>query len=801
MFEWMLTSSVLIVIVIAVRFVFMGKISPRLQYGLWFLVLLRLLCPLMIMDSSFSVLNVLDTFRQGELEKEVDSFAGGEYTEVEVETPLAENDAGNRYGADDQQADVSWNEYNMTDVPQDGGLDDAATENTVQMHDEASSSRCIDISFVGKLVWIAGMVVIGLGIIFANVRFSVRLCRVRQYRGMEGKLPVYEVEQLATPCLFGILKLAIYVPRELYEEGQEKMLRFALVHEKNHYRHGDPVWALLRSICLVLHWYNPLVWIAVILSRRDSELACDDSTVRELGEECRTDYGKALIVWTAGKPETGDFLCCATSLSSGKKSIKERITVLAKKPKMLMVSATAIALIVVTAVVISFTGKKEESDLAEIVPTRKPIEVGVTGTQEEDAIVTDTPGISANHSSDKEEALPSTYYEVIESTTVDNDYFSMTVPEELVGNVGYQVYFEHDAKGRRRMSITFVMDSLADTVGAGVWRDSAEEEERILEENSFGTLCWIAWRGLEEMERGDYSFANAPFESLLLYTGEVDFEKMDALNRYVYGFGPERPPIDYNADRTGAYCLYNPTDVQFTMIESETYFRYEMLLEEAFSTFQAKEYPYDTCDTLRYEILLDFLRAEEAVSWFSRYDAPDALTEEFVAHFYSTYQPDIDASGENTVYYSPDGVEVTENESERLWSEDGNVYYLPMRDYGLTSMSELENYLKNYLPQEMVEELLQKPREDGYMPFLEQDGVLYVLRSGMVGQHYLTGGREYVITVEDNGTYATIQMHATMQQYGDEVEMDFTYVMELGADGIWRVAEPFELAIEVMAAE
>lgn len=800
MFEWVFTSSVLIVIVIAIRFVFMGKINPRLQYALWLIVLLRLLCPLMITDSSFSVLNVLDTFRQEEVEKEADLRNGDEDAETALATPFVENSAGSIYElVGQQQVDVSWNGHDVTDVSENDKPGGDLEENAVQIHDEAGFLRRVDIFFVGKLVWIAGMAVIGLGIIFANVSFYVRLRRARQYWGMEGKLPVYEVEQLATPCLFGVLNPAIYVPRELYGDGQEKLLSFALVHEKNHYRHGDPIWALFRSVCLILHWYNPLVWVAVILSKQDSELACDDSTVRELGEECRTDYGKALIAWTVGKPEVGDFLCSATSLSSGKKSIKERITVLAKKPKMLALSIVVIGLIAGTAVVISFTGKKEEPDQAEVTPTSAPIEVGVIDTPEEDATVTDMPEVGTDPSSDEDEALPMTYYEVIESTIVDNDYFSMTVPEELVGNVGYQVYFEHDAKGRRRMSITFVMDNLADTIGAGAPREGTAEEARILNENSFGTLCWIAWRGLQEMESGDYSFANAPFESLLLYTGEVDFEKMDALNRYVYGFGPERQPIDYNADRTGAYCLYSPTDVQFTMIESETYFRYEMLLEEAFSTFQAKEYPYDTCDTLGYEILLDFLRAEEAVSWFSRYNNPDELTEEFVAHFYRTYQSD--ASGESIVYYSPDGVEVTGNEAERLWSEDGKVYYLPMKDYGLTSMPELEGYLETYLPQAMVDELLQKPREDGYMPFLEQDGVLYALSSGMEGQHYLARGRDYVITVDEDGMYATIQMHARLQQYHDETEMDFTYAMKLGEDGIWRVTEPFELAIEVMAAK
>ena len=46
MIEWILSSSILILIVIALRIVFKGKISLRLQYAMWGLVLLRLLLPI-----------------------------------------------------------------------------------------------------------------------------------------------------------------------------------------------------------------------------------------------------------------------------------------------------------------------------------------------------------------------------------------------------------------------------------------------------------------------------------------------------------------------------------------------------------------------------------------------------------------------------------------------------------------------------------------------------------------------------------------------------------------------------------
>ena len=45
MMQWIVSSSVLILVVIALRYVLRGKLSLRMQYALWLLVLVRLLVP------------------------------------------------------------------------------------------------------------------------------------------------------------------------------------------------------------------------------------------------------------------------------------------------------------------------------------------------------------------------------------------------------------------------------------------------------------------------------------------------------------------------------------------------------------------------------------------------------------------------------------------------------------------------------------------------------------------------------------------------------------------------------------
>ena len=58
MTEWIVTSSVLILVVLGLRFALKGKLRLRLQYGLWALVLIRLLIPLSI-ASPLSIMNFM----------------------------------------------------------------------------------------------------------------------------------------------------------------------------------------------------------------------------------------------------------------------------------------------------------------------------------------------------------------------------------------------------------------------------------------------------------------------------------------------------------------------------------------------------------------------------------------------------------------------------------------------------------------------------------------------------------------------------------------------------------------------
>lgn len=139
-------------------------------------------------------------------------------------------------------------------------------------------------------------------------------------------LPVYSVEGLPTPLLYG---RSIYVPAKLAED--EELLPYVVRHEMCHYFHGDTFWGLVRMACVCLHWYHPLVWLAAYLSRQDCELACDEAAVRHMGERERKRYGELLLELAPVKGSPADCFSMTTAMSGDAKNLRERLRRITEK--------------------------------------------------------------------------------------------------------------------------------------------------------------------------------------------------------------------------------------------------------------------------------------------------------------------------------------------------------------------------------------------------------------------------------------------------------------------------------------
>lgn len=335
--QWFVTSSVLILAVLALRRLLGGRISPRARYALWAVVLVRLLVPFQLPTPNFPTAAEL-TPEPASLTQTTIPLLPATYSMEEVATGQAPN--------------LTFDDQGQLHTDRDIG----------EVKPSADGQRA-----VFSLVWLSpaqlllglwamGAVILALVLLGSNLRFFLGLHRRRTPVDLaDGPLPVYTVEGLPSPCLFGLFRPCIYLTPDLALDSPTRA--HVLAHELTHYRQKDHIWSALRCVALALHWYNPLVWLAVALSKRDGELSCDAGAVKVLGEDERIPYGRTLVSLVAQRSlRPGDLLSCSTSMAEGKGSIQERIAQLVKRPQTKKTALIALVCVAALAVVFAFGG-------------------------------------------------------------------------------------------------------------------------------------------------------------------------------------------------------------------------------------------------------------------------------------------------------------------------------------------------------------------------------------------------------------------------------------------------------------
>lgn len=317
MIETIITSSVLILIIAALRYLLRGKVSSRLQYALWMLVAIRLLLPFSLFESPASVMNAVPA---------VQSFSAASRSAVP---------ANDRNTVLPSEASPALQNSSAVSYSSDGRAD------------------TVDGKAIAQYVWLCGVILSGAFFAASNIHFRRKLKQnKKQVEISQCPLPVYMASGIPSPCLYGIVNPAIYVTPESL--SHEKRKGYVIAHELTHYRQKDHIWSFVRVLCLCIHWFNPLVLLAAVLSRRDSELACDEGTLRRIGFENRVEYGKTLIEMMTSPSKPSDIFCCATTMAGGKREMTERIKRIARQPKMLMITLAAVVVVAVAAVAFTF---------------------------------------------------------------------------------------------------------------------------------------------------------------------------------------------------------------------------------------------------------------------------------------------------------------------------------------------------------------------------------------------------------------------------------------------------------------
>lgn len=214
------------------------------------------------------------------------------------------------------------------------------------------------------VLWAIGGVVVFLWECFVNIKFERFLFEKRVSVVDEScPYPVYSVSDIQSSCIFRVKGQAgIYLKEAVLKEPE--VYQTILSHEICHMKARDLFWAKLRLLFVAVYWFNPLVWIAAFLSKEDCEMACDERTVALLKMR-KSSYGKILLneVNTAILKTKNEIFCVATTMVSNANGLRVRIEHLAARTYSKYIQFLIGSVFVLCCIILCFWGRRDFQDM------------------------------------------------------------------------------------------------------------------------------------------------------------------------------------------------------------------------------------------------------------------------------------------------------------------------------------------------------------------------------------------------------------------------------------------------------
>lgn len=312
MIAYLISLSLLITLFIIVRALFRKNVSAMMMYCLWSLVLIRLLCPV-----SLFTLYIPQAQPQQGMENNLPSQMPSQNTRGEVVLP-------------------SWSFEEELQGEAASTLPQGKPQQTIAQKGFKLSEN------LDKL-WIAGSLLVGSWFVVSYGRFTANLIKNRRYIGSRSGVGLYRCKGLKSPCL-SMSGRSIYLTENEDFKGEDMVIE----HEMTHREHKDHIWNFVRIAAVTLLWFLPFVWLAAILSKQDSELACDEAMASKMSYSMRIKYANVLL---DAAEQKGMY-----AVPWGGSPMKERITMLTKKHKNRMICTILALVMILGAAGCSFVG-------------------------------------------------------------------------------------------------------------------------------------------------------------------------------------------------------------------------------------------------------------------------------------------------------------------------------------------------------------------------------------------------------------------------------------------------------------
>lgn len=346
-------SSALIISVLLIRLLLRDKVSARVTYALWLIVLLRLLIPVQIFEMPERLVQMI--YNEQNPDVKMQKMVKQTYEQQnEVDEEKKETE-GNIYAESAGYSETaSKSGQPLIPVTQNGQEKQKVLKGKMVSEKQQIQKTVF-------LIWGCVALALFLVIVISNYFMLCRVKRSRIVLSKESRPYQYQTDCLGGSCLYGLFRPAIYLKKEVAQGEQRDMI---LLHERAHYHHLDHIWAAFRVLIVCVYWFHPMVWIAARVSKMDAEYAADEAVIRRMGEKERIRYGEAILdALRIGKREKN--LYAASMAVMSKKELKKRMEKISGGGKKSAAAAIVLVILAFSLGGCSFVGKPAEEKVPE----------------------------------------------------------------------------------------------------------------------------------------------------------------------------------------------------------------------------------------------------------------------------------------------------------------------------------------------------------------------------------------------------------------------------------------------------
>ncbi|MFC9727483.1 M56 family metallopeptidase [Bacillus cereus] len=319
-FDWLietsLMASILVGFILCIKVLFRNKLTPRWQYMLWIVLMIRLLLP-WSPDSSYSIYSLL-------------SYSSSVSEVIPKNMPATENIVNIE---SDRKVELESNSKMVTKT----------SEPEVKVSSEKQTT--FSLYKLALYVWLVGVIILAVITFLTNRRLysyikkqpditdeqvTTVFNRCKQSMKMKKAVSLRLAGKIASPTVFSFFRPKVLLSKKHMKVLNEQQLQYVFYHELAHIKRNDVAVNWIMYSLILLNWFNPILWYAYFCMREDQELACDAYALTFIDKEEQIAYGHTIITLLEHYSYQVPSLA---NLSRNKRTLKRRIIMIKKFQK------------------------------------------------------------------------------------------------------------------------------------------------------------------------------------------------------------------------------------------------------------------------------------------------------------------------------------------------------------------------------------------------------------------------------------------------------------------------------------